>query len=86
MFFLFCNAQLVYCQRVKSFASFSFKFSKIATAQASGGFLQRKNHIFATVSPNLLISRLNFRYFEVIILKDKYPNFEVGLKCIIMVF
>ena len=25
-------------------------------------------------------------YLTLFLLKDKYPNFEVGLKCIIMVF
>ena len=25
-------------------------------------------------------------FFNKVVLKDKYPNFEMGLKCIIMVF
>ena len=42
--------------------------------------------IFFLQSCNQNSSSLSYAFDSMVILKDKYPNFEVGLKCIIMVF
>ena len=45
-----------------------------------------KHHLFLCIFFSLSIVVYKQACMIVTLLKDKYPNFEVGLKCILMVF